>query len=216
MKRDNKKEIQTTFNINSDNYEMYKYLHSIKGHYFTSNNPERAIVPTIVGVLTTILSMAVVGGLVSYGLINGIGSGLMVLFGIGATMGTFAVSLPLLLKIAEVIELELFKKKYPGINTNVDTYELGLKLEKFENRSLSNDYDYENEENNIIFDKTEEIISSGDSLGKGPMSETNLKQLSIDDEVEYYRNQKKFWEQVSAQEKNGNVVSSLCKKPKVK
>lgn len=199
MKKNNEKELQTEFDINDDNYEIYRRLYCIKtGMVYDKAEKKEFIVPVLTMVGATLLMGGVVAASVlvgreidSTGIVAGVG-------GVVSGMTTFGASIPLTLKIIENYDTKKFKNNYPGINTDVDVLKLEKALERYKELStVPKDVEYQVEER---------LEKCSDEV----------KKLSTSEKIEYYKEQKEFWEKVAIQEKYGLLDMNEIAKVKSK
>ena len=192
------KELQKDFDINSDNYEMYDELYCMKTGTIRGDDNSEKIVPMLCGcscgvailgftALTYFTTSALdfsdgVIGICT--LLGGIGSAVGLIFGIVA--------------LAKVIEENRFKKKYPGVNTDVDVDELGKTLEKYKELSTVPE--------NIDLLKNEYSQDYSDKINN----------MTTDEKIAYFEEQKDLWKKVAIKEKYGDVVSIPNEVSKVK
>lgn len=200
MKKNNEKELQTEFDINEDNYEIYRRLYCIKaGIVYDKAEKKEFIVPVLTMVGATLLTGGVVAASVlvgseidSTGIVAGVG-------GVVSGMTTFGASIPLTLKIIENYDTKKFKNNYPGINTDVDVLKLEKALERYKELSTV--------PKDIKYQARERLEKCSDEV----------KELSTSEKINYYKEQKEFWEKVAIQEKY-DIDDSVHeeKKPEVK
>lgn len=87
--------------------------------------------------------------------------------------------IPAAIKITKKLEENRFKKLYPDVNMDVDADELGKALERYKELStVPKDVEYQVEER---------LEKCSDEV----------KKLSTSEKIEYYKEQKEFWEKVA-------------------
>ena len=198
MKKNNEKELQTEFDINDDNYEMYDKLYCLEKDIVRSGDIYGNIASIVCSCSCALSALGFTT--LTYFATSALnfGDAGVTICTIASGIGTLAVAFPTTLKISRKIEENRFKKLYPNVNMDVDADELGKALERYKELStVPKDVEYQVEER---------LEKCSDEV----------KKLSTSEKIEYYKEQKEFWEKVAIQEKYGLLDMNEIAKVKSK
>lgn len=198
MKKNNEKELQKEFDINADNYEMYDKLYCLDKGIIRGGDTYGNIASLVCGG-TCALSALGFTALTYFATsaLNFSDAGVTICT-IAGGIGTITFLTPTAIKITKKLEENRFKKLYPDVNMDVDADELGKALERYKELStVPKDVEYQVEER---------LEKCSDEV----------KKLSTSEKIEYYKEQKEFWEKVAIQEKYGLLDMNEIAKVKSK
>lgn len=183
MKKNNEKELQTEFDINDDNYEMYNRLYYFKKGIIAADDLYGKAISLAVGGSSCVVALG--GAVLTFtatSSLNFDATGIALCTATGGFVSFFG-SVPLAVNIVNKIEKNHFKKLYPDLNLDVDVDCLEYSLQKYRDlKDLPKD-----------LDKLKEQKLSNSS--------EELRNLSVEEKIAYYKEQKEFWEKVLVDEK---------------